>query len=238
MKLITLLLTTFLSTFLSTSAYSDHHGNVPVGSGAFVALMVQAQDPDAYVEALKKNPAPFKAIGSNLAGACITKTGHDYPGQMFIYNAFDSIEEAMAATDKYDPMKTTPELTAIREVQYTVMFKPLKQFTLEPGSERLWRLNISNQNLQPFTKKIVELETALRAAGHKVNLGIFQPIGGGVHETIHLRAVSPSYGESGKIIDDAFADADWINTWQEALALVDEVRSDNFEQCELIYTAE
>ena len=38
--------------------------------------------------------------------------------------------------------------------------------------------------------------------------------------------------------DDAFADADWINTWQEALALVDEVRSDNFEQCELIYTAE
>jgi hypothetical protein len=210
MKLITLLLTTFLCTFLSTSAYSDHHGNVPVGSGAFVALMVQAQDPDAY----------------------------DYPGQMFIYNAFDSIEEAMAATDKYDPMKTTPELTAIREVQYTVMFKPLKQFTLEPGSERLWRLNISNQNLQPFTKKIVELETALRAAGHKVNLGIFQPIGGGVHETIHLRAVSPSYGESGKIIDDAFADADWINTWQEALALVDEVRSDNFEQCELIYTAE
>jgi hypothetical protein len=234
MKLIILLLTTFLS----TSAYADNHGNVPVGSGAFVALMVQAQDPDAYIEALKKNPAPFETIGSSLAGACITKTGNDYPGQMFIYNAFDSVEQAMAATDKYDPMKTTPELTAIREVKYNVIFKPMKQFTLEPGSERLWRLNISSQHLQPFINKITELETALRAAGHKVNLGIFQPIGGGVHEAIHLRAVSPSYGASGKILDDAYAGADWMSTWHEALALVDEVLSDNFEQCEIIYTAE
>ena len=234
MRLITLL----LASILSTSAYSDNHGNVPVGSGAFVALMVQAQDPNAYVAGLKKNPAPFQAIGSSIAGACITKTGHDYPGQMFIYNAFDSVEQAMAAIDNYDAMKATPELMAIREVQYNVLFKPLKQFTLEPGSERLWRLNISSQNVQSFVNKIAELETALRTAGHKVNLGVFQPIGGGVHETIHLRAVSPSYGASGKILDDAYAGAAWMSTWQEALALVDEVVSDNFEQCEIIYTAE
>tara|TARA_B110000114_G_scaffold178531_1_gene211680 strand:+ start:561 stop:1034 length:474 start_codon:yes stop_codon:yes gene_type:complete len=157
---------------------------------------------------------------------------------MFIYNGFDSIEQAMAATSKYDAMKATPELMAIREVKYNVMFKPLKQFTLEPGSERLWRLNILSQNLQSFVNKIAELETALRTAGHKVNLGVFQPIGGGVHETIHLRAVSPSYGASGRILDDAYAGAAWMGTWQEALALVDEVVSDNFEQCEIIYTAE
>ena len=234
MRLITLL----LASIFSTSAYSDNHGNVPVGSGAFVALMVQAQDPDAYVAGLKKKPAPFQAIGSSIAGACITKTGHDYPGQMFIFNAFDSVEQAMAAIDNYDAMKATPELMAIREVQYNVLFKPLKQFTLEPGSERLWRLNISSQNVQSFVNKIAELETALRTAGHKVNLGVFQPIGGGVHETIHLRAVSPSYGASGKILDDAYAGAAWMSTWQEALALVDEVVSDNFEQCEIIYTAE
>ena len=234
MRLLVLLLTTLLS----TSAYSDNHGNIPAGDGAFVALMVQAKDPDAYIAALKTNTAPFKAIGSSLAGACVTRTGHDYPGQMFIYNAFDSVEQAMAATDKYDPMKATPELKAIREVKYNVMFKPLKKFTLEPGSERLWRLNISNQNLQSFIGTIVKLESALRAAGHKVNLGIFQPIGGGVHETIHLRAVSPSYGESGKILDDAYRGADWVSLWSEAIALVDEVLSDNIEQCEIIYTAE
>ena len=149
--------------------------------------MVQAKDPDAYIATLKKNPAPFIAIGSSVAGACVTKTGHDYPGQMFIFNGFASFEEAMAATDKYDAMKATPELMAIREVKYNVMFKPLKEYTLEPGSERLWRLKISTENLQAYVNKIAELETALRAAGHKINVGVFQPIGGGVHEAIHLR---------------------------------------------------
>ena len=156
---------------------------------------------------------------------------------MFIYNAFDSIKQAMAATNKYDPTNATSELTAIREVKYSVILKPLKQSTLEPGSERLWRLTIPNENLQRFVNKITELETALRTAGHKVNLGVFQPIGGGVHEAIHLRAVSPSYAASGKILDDAYNGADWRSTWTEALALVDEILSDNFEQCKIIYTA-
>ena len=115
-----------LTTILSVSAYSDNHGDVPAGSGAFVAVMVQAQDADAYVETLKKNPAPFEAIGSSAASACLTKTGNNYPGQMFIYNAFASVEQAMAATNKYDPTKATPDLTAIREVKYRVIFKPLK----------------------------------------------------------------------------------------------------------------
>jgi hypothetical protein len=77
--------------------------------------MVQAQDADAYVETLKKNPAPFEAIGSSVAGACITKPGNDYPGQMFVYNAFDSVEQAMAATERYRPTKATPGLAAIRD---------------------------------------------------------------------------------------------------------------------------
>ena len=224
-----------LIALLSLPALADHHANVPVGDGAFVALMVQAKDPDAYIAMLKKNPAPFQAVGSAVAGACVTKTGHDYPGQMFIYNGFDSVEDAMAATDKYDTMKATPELMAIREVQYNVMFKPLKPFNLQPNSERLWRLEISPENLRPFVDKITELEDALRAAGHKVNLGVFQPIGGGVHETIHLRAVSPTYGASGKILDDAYSGAAWMSIWSEATALIDRVVSDNFEHCELIF---
>ena len=86
-----------------------------------------------------------------------------------------------------------------------MILKPLEQFTLEPGSERLWRLNISSENLQPFVNKITELETALRTAGHRVYLGVFRPIGGGMHDATHLRAVSPSFGASGKIPDDAYA---------------------------------
>ena len=219
-------------------ASGDHHGQVPPGDGAFVALMVKASDPDAYIQMLKDNPAPFEAIGSTVAGACVTKTGADYPGQMFIWNGFDSMEQAMAANDKYDANKATAELAAIREVKYNVLFKPLKAFDLAPNSERLWRLKISPSNLSAFVQKMVQLESVMREDGHSVNIGVFQPIGGGSHETIHLRAVSPTYAESGKILDDAFGGARWMSIWTEATALVNEVVSDNFEHCQVIYTAE
>ena len=227
-----------LTLLMSFSAFSDHHGDAVAGSGAFVALMVQTEDTDAYITMLKNNPAPFKAIGSSVAGACVTKTGQDYSGQMFIFNGFDSLEDALAATNKYDALKATPELTAIREVKYLVMFKPLNEYKLDPGFERLFRLKISNENIQAYVDKIVELQAALRAAGHKVNLGVFQPIGGGAHEAYHLRASSPSAADSGRILDEAYADASWMSLWAEASALVDEVVSDNFEQCEIIYTVE
>ena len=230
--------TLVLILLISFPAFSDHHGDVTAGSGAFVALMVQAKDSDAYITMLKNNPAPFKAIGSSVAGACVTKTGQDYPGQMFIFNGFNSLEDALAATNKYDALKATPKLTAIREVKYHVMFKPLNEYNLNPGFERLLRLKISNENIQAYVNKIVELEAALRAAGHKVNLGVFQPIGGGVHEAYHLRASSPSAADAGRILDEAYANAPWMSLWEEAAALVDEVVSDNFEQCEIIYTAE
>ena len=76
MRLVTLL----LASILSTSAYSDNHGNVPVGSGAFIALMVQAQDPDAYVAGLKKKPlrpskplAPLLPVPASQKQAMITR---------------------------------------------------------------------------------------------------------------------------------------------------------------------
>ena len=234
MKLKTLL----LLVILSNVAFADNHGAAPApGDGAFVTLMVQAEDPDAYIEVMKQNTAPFEALGSSVAGACVTKTGADYPGQMFVWNAFDSVEQAMAATDSYDPMNAPAELAAMRVVKYNAVFKPLKPFKLTPASERLWRLNIAPQHLMLFVSKMTELETALREAGHDMNVGVFQPLGGGAHETIHLRAVSPTYSESGKVIDEAFSGAAWMSIWAEAMALVDEVVTDNFEHCQIIYTA-
>ena len=122
---------------LTDIAYANHHEPVPMGAGAFVAMMVQASDVDKYIASLKSNNAPFKAIGSSVAGACVTKTGNDYPGQMSVFNGFDSVAEAMASLDKYDPLKATPEFLAMREVKYAVIFKPLKEYILEPGNERL-----------------------------------------------------------------------------------------------------
>jgi len=39
------------------------------------------------------------------------------------------------------------------------------------------------------------------------------------------------------VIDEAFAGAEWMSIWADAMALVDEVVSDNFEHCQIIYTA-
>lgn len=234
MKVITL----FLALVISYSGYADHHEPVPVGNGGFAALMVQADDVQAYIKSLKNNDAPFKAIGSSVAGVCVTKSGNDYPGQMFVWNGFDSIAEAVASTDKYDPFNASAELTALRQVKYSVIFKPLKEYTLEPGFERLWRMKITNENIQAFVTQIAALEKALRSNGHSINLGVFQPIGGGTHEAYHLRAASPNSTESGKILEEAYAGAAWMSIWSAATSLVEEVVSDNFESCEIIYTAE
>ena len=78
-----------------------------VPEGAFTTLHVKAKNVDKYIEMMKENQAPFEAIGSDVAGVCVTKTGNQYPGEMFVWNAFPSVEKAMEATDLYDPMKAT-----------------------------------------------------------------------------------------------------------------------------------
>ena len=62
----------FLSAF--TLIISLNTSAVP--EGAFTTLHVKAKDVDKYIELMKKNTAPFEAIGSDLAGVCVTKTGH------------------------------------------------------------------------------------------------------------------------------------------------------------------
>ena len=91
-----------VSFFAALTAFADDHSGAPgVGEGAFVTLMVQAKDPDAYIAMMKGNSAPFEALGSSVAGVCVTKTGADYPGQLFVWNAFDSVEQA-----RLQPMPT------------------------------------------------------------------------------------------------------------------------------------
>ena len=170
---------------------------------AFTTLHVKAKNVDKYIEMMKENQAPFEAIGADVAGVCVTKTGNQYPGEMFVWNAFPSVEKAMEATDLYDPMKATGPYKKMRKVQYSSTFKPLKEFKLQPAYERLWRLNLNDP--MAYTQKIIELEEAIRAAGHDMNIGVFQPLGGGT-EVFHVRAVSQSAGDLGKVIDEYYAE--------------------------------
>ena len=58
-----------LATTLATRALADGHGGKLLGGvGAFVTLMVQAIDPDALIELMKKNTILSKALRSSVAG--------------------------------------------------------------------------------------------------------------------------------------------------------------------------
>ena len=220
---------------------ADHHTIAGPGEGAFNTIMVQADDTAKYVDYLKANTGLFKAVGATAAGVCITRSGNDYEGQMFVWSAYPDLASALHANTVYDPNNAPSALAKLRTVKYGVSWKGLKSFRLDPGWERVLRIKVSPENLNTYVESIRELETAIINSGHEsFNMGLFGPFGGGVHEsqTIMVRAISPTARESGQIADEYFAGASWGRIWEKSRALVDEVVSDTYEVCEQIYTAE
>ena len=220
---------------------ADHHTIAGPGEGAFNTIFVQADDTTKYVDYLKTNPELFKGVGATAAGVCITRSGNDYEGQMFVWSAYPDLASAMHANMLYDPNQAPSALASLRTVKYGVSWKGLKSFRLDPGWERVLRVKISSENLNAYVETLRELETAIINSGHEsFNMGLFVPFGGGIHEsqTLMLRAISPTARESGQIADEYFAGASWGRIWEKSRALVDKVVSDTYELCEQIYTAE
>ena len=220
---------------------ADHHTIAGPGEGAFNTIMVQADDTAKYVDYLKSNTGLFEVVGATAAGVCITRSGNDYEGQMFVWSAYPDLASALHANTVYDPNNAPSALARLRTVKYGVSWKGLKSFRLDPGWERVLRIKVSPENLNAYVESIRELETAIINSGHEsFNMGLFGPFGGGVHEsqTIMVRAISPTARESGQIADEYFAGASWGRIWEKSRALVDEVVSDTYEVCEQIYTAE
>ena len=220
---------------------ADHHTIAGPGEGAFNTIMMQADDTTKYVNYLRANPELFKGVGATAAGVCITRSGYDYEGQMFVWSAYTDLASAMHANTLYDPNDAPSALAELRTVKYGVSWKGLKSFRLDPGWERVLRVKISSENLNAYVETLRELETAIINSGHEsFNMGLFVPFGGGIHEsqTLMLRAISPTARESGQIADEYFAGASWGRIWEKSRALVDKVVSDTYELCEQIYTAE
>ena len=133
---------------------------------------------------------------------------------------------------------------------WAVIFEKFKLFksinnSSDQFEEKFWKsrsaesfYNSLPQNLNDpmaYTQKIVELEEAIRAAGHDMNIGVFQPLGGGT-EVFHVRAVSQTAGDLGKVIDEYYAGGSWAAIWNESAQYVDEIVSDTIEHCQIIYT--
>ena len=220
-----------------TFGFSNNLLAVP--EGAFTALWVQAKDVYKYIDHMKNNPETFEALGASDAGVCVTRAGNNYPGEMFVWSAFPNLEGALSMIETYDPFNPDPVYKRLRKAKYTSAFKPLKDNPILPQDtfERLWRIKLNDENA--FTAKMVKLEKALQAAGHDVRLGVYAPVGGGVHETgmFHFRAIFNNGAEAGKALDGFYAGASFSTIWADAQEYVDGIVSETVELCQVIYTA-
>ena len=159
---------------------------------------------------------------------------------MFVWNGFSSMAEAMKGGDLYDPATAPRALQKLREVKYSTFWKPLKDFPIRPSSfERLNRIKIARENLNEYMATAIEFEKAVRAEGNDFNLGIFQPFGGGYSEQdYHVRGSHANSEEAGEIIDRGYAGAASTALYLKLLSLAEEVVTDTYESCQVIYTAE
>ena len=222
-------------------ALADDHGAESMGNGAFTTLFVSAADVDGYIDSVKSSTALFEAIGSDAAGYCETISGRDEVGQLMIWNAFESVTDALVGGSKYDASKAAPDMASQREFKYTATWAPLKPFPrLDPGYERAMRIKLKPENLPAFIAAITKMEAEIVAAGHETFMnGLFVAMGGGSTEagTYYLKSITSSVETHGAVIDDYFAGASWGTTYNEASAMIDEVVNDQFEVCEQFYTA-
>ena len=210
-----------------------------IPGGAFTTLNISAKDPKAYTDYIASNPALFDAIGSIAAGVCVTQTGQDYPGQMFVWNAFDSVKSAMEGLTKYDPAMAPRKLSAMRDVKTSSIWKPLKKFDVAPGYERVLRVRIKPGSLSAFVAAATEMESDAQNAGLNVQVGVFAPIAGGSEETgtLTVRFVHASASDMGSGIDNFFASE--INPDSAFAKMIGMMRpiSDTIEVCQQIYSA-
>ena len=139
-----------------------------VPEGAFTSLHVKVKDVDAYINYMKENTDAFKMIDSDVAGVCVVKTGNEYPGEMFVWNAFPSVEKAFMTSELYDPMNAPKEFNKLRKVLYSVTWKPIKEFELNPGYERLWRIKTSD--VRALANDMTKLEKELQKILHEESI--------------------------------------------------------------------
>ena len=233
MKKILILITSLAISFAATAQQAPE--------GSFTSFHVKAKNPTEYTEFLRANAEQiFASQNPSAAGVCVTASGNNYPGEMFVWSAYPTVEAALAASELYDPYAVPKRLESLREIVYSSTWKPLKGFKLDPGYERVTRVKVSPENLPAYLQAGAELEAAIQSEGHDFNLGIMVALGGGSYETgtYLVRGVSRNGSEVGKLVDEYFAGAEWGRVYDAFVALSDEIVNDTYERCEQLYTAE
>ena len=86
--------------------------------GGFTSLHVKAQNPTEYTEFLRANAEQiFSSQGPSAAGVCITASGHNYPGEMFVWSAFPTMEAQFSGSENYD-VYNVPKRLESQEISF------------------------------------------------------------------------------------------------------------------------
>jgi hypothetical protein len=86
----------------------------------------------------------------------------------------------------------------------------------------------------------MKLEQAMQANGHKVEVGIFQPLGNGHQKAnvldVRIFAVEPEV--AGMMVNDFLQRKAWaLEPYGEMLATIESLELDTFEDCKQVYSA-
>lgn len=221
------------SLFVSGLSVADED-STPVVS----VVNVQTTDPAAYTAYLEDNPSIFAALGAESGGVCTTISGHRYPGQAFAFSFYNDAASAFKAARTFAKSPRSPELGAISSVVSAEFYAVIKPFTLPSGFERRYQIVVNDA--AAYIAAATKLEKAMQDNGHKVEVGIFQPLGNGHQKAnlldVRIFAVEPEV--AGMMVNDFLQRKAWaLEPYGEMLATVESLELDTFEDCVQVYSA-
>ena len=222
----------FIFLVSSISQSSAIQNSLPKGAG--LLLHVQVNDLDRYIDELSQKSEVLFSSGAAAAGYCIVKSGHNYPGEVTIWQLFKSMGELMKAINESDPMnKPQLNFSKMRDIKYMSIWKFMKEGKLKPGFEMVERWNIPPENLSDFVSTVRDLESNLKEiSGIDFEMAVAFNVGSGSQETdlVMTRWITSDGETMGKLLDSVYDSVGFLPSYNKALNLGQKINS-QLEEC-------
>ncbi|MFL2930687.1 MAG: hypothetical protein ACJZ4P_06040 [Candidatus Micropelagos sp.] len=222
----------FIFLVSSISQSSAIQNSLPKGAG--LLLHVQVSDLDRYIDELSQKSEVLFSSGAAAAGYCIVKSGHNYPGEVTIWQLFKSMGELMKAINESDPMnKPQLNFSKMRDIKYMSIWKDMKEVNLKPGFEMVERWNIPPENLSDFVSTVRDLESNLKEiSGIDFEMAVAFNVGSGSQETdlVMTRWITSDGETMGKLLDSVYDSVGFLPSYNKALNLGQKINS-QLEEC-------
>ena len=222
----------FIFLVSSVSQSSAIQNSLPKGAG--LLLHVQVNDLDRYIDELSQKSEVLFSSGAAAAGYCIVKSGHNYPGEVTIWQLFKSMGELMKAINESDPMnKPQLNFSKMRDIKYMSIWKDMKEVNLKPGFEMVERWNIPPENLSDFVSTVRDLESNLKEiSGIDFEMAVAFNVGSGSQETdlVMTRWITSDGETMGKLLDSVYDSVGFLPSYNKALNLGQKINS-QLEEC-------